>query len=63
MTRKPRSHVRILIHVYRGWAIDHFNSQEKLKTMLMQNFKVTNKEHYGMLWYNSGVVNWSFGEG
>ena len=63
MIRKPRSHVRILIHVYRGWAIDHFNSQEKLKTMLMQNFKVTNKEHYGMLWYNSGVVNWSFGEG
>ena len=25
--------------------------QEKLKTMLMQNFGVTNKEHYGMLWY------------
>ena len=23
---------------------------EKLKTMLMQNFGVTNKEHYGMLW-------------
>ena len=29
----------------------HFNSQEKLKTMLMQNFGVTNKEHYGMLRY------------
>ena len=29
----------------------HFNSQEKLKTKLMQNFGVTNKEHYGMLWY------------
>ena len=29
----------------------HFNSQEKLKTVLMQNFGVTNKEHYGMLWY------------
>ena len=27
------------------------NSQEKLKTMPMQNFGVTNKEHYGMLWY------------
>ena len=27
------------------------NSQEKLKTMLMQNFGATNKEHYGMLWY------------
>ena len=25
--------------------------QEKLKTMLMQNFGGTNKEHYGMLWY------------
>ena len=28
----------------------HFNSQEKLKTLLMQNFGATNKEHYGMLW-------------
>ena len=27
------------------------NSQEKLKTILMQKFGVTNKEHYGMLWY------------
>ena len=26
-------------------------SQEKLKTMLMQNFGVTNKEHYGLLRY------------
>ena len=26
-------------------------AQEKLKTMLMQTFGVTNKEHYGMLWY------------
>ena len=25
--------------------------REKLKTMLMQNFGVTNKEYYGMLWY------------
>ena len=25
--------------------------QEKLKTMLMQNFEVTSKEHYGMSWY------------
>ena len=32
-----------------SWS--HFNFQEKLKTMLMQNFGVTNKEHYGMLWY------------
>ena len=29
----------------------YFNSQEKLKTMLMQNFGVTNKEHYSVLWY------------
>ena len=25
--------------------------QEKLKTMHMSNFGVTNKDHYGMLWY------------
>ena len=25
--------------------------QEKLKTMLMQNFGMTRKEYYGMLWY------------
>ena len=25
--------------------------QEKLKTMLTQNFGVTNKEHYNMLWH------------
>ena len=25
--------------------------EEKLKTILMQNFGVTNKEHFGMLWY------------
>ena len=31
----------------------HFNSQEKLKTMLIQNFGVTNEEHCGMLWYFS----------
>ena len=34
-----------------NFSFGHFNSQEKLKTMLMQNFGVTNKEHYGMLWY------------
>ena len=26
--------------------------------MLMQNFRVTNKEHYGMLWY---FLAWSMG--
>ena len=30
--------------------------QEKLKTMFVQNFGVTNKEHYGMLWY---FLEWS----
>jgi len=30
--------------------------QEKLKTMLMQNFGVTNKERYGMLRY---FLEWS----
>ena len=30
--------------------------QEKQKTMLMQNFGVTNKEHYGMLWYFWGII-------
>ena len=30
--------------------------QENLKTMLMQNFGVTNIEHYGMLWY---FLEWS----
>ena len=34
----------------------HFNSHEKLKTMLMQNCGVTNKEYYGMLWY---FLEWS----
>ena len=33
------------------FLLGHFNSQEKLKKMLMQNFGVKNKEHYGMLWY------------
>ena len=28
----------------------------KLKTILMRNFGVTNKEHYGMLWY---FLEWS----
>jgi len=30
--------------------------EEKLKTKLKQNFGVTNKEHYGMLWY---FLEWS----
>ena len=30
--------------------------QEKLKTILTQNFGVTIKEHYGLLWY---FLDWS----
>ena len=46
-------HPKILlkIGVVFSFSWGHFNSQEKLKTMLMQNFGVTNKEHYDMLWY------------
>ena len=43
----PKFCISIVFSFY--WS--HFNSQEKLKTMLMQNFGVTNKEYYGMLWY------------
>ena len=38
-----------------SYAIDKW-PQEKLKTMLMQNSGVTNKEYYGMLWY---FLEWS----
>ena len=31
-------------------------AHEKLKTVLMQNFGVTNREHCGMLWY---FLEWS----
>ena len=39
------------ISIVFSFSWGHFNSQEKLKTMLMQIFGVTNKEHYGMLRY------------
>ena len=42
---------KFCISIVFSFSWGHFNSQEKLKTMLMQNFGVTNKEHYGMLWY------------
>ena len=35
-------------------------AREKLKTMLLQNFGVTNKEHHDMLWY---FLEWSIGNG
>ena len=42
-------HAKFCINIVFSFSWGHFNSQEKLKTMLMQNFGVTNKEHYGML--------------
>ena len=44
-------HPKFCISIVFSFSWGHFNSQEKLKTMLMQNFGVTNKEHYDMLWY------------
>ena len=44
-------HPKFCISIVFSFSWGHFNSREKLKTMLMQNFVVTNKEHYGMLWY------------
>ena len=41
---------KFCISIVFSWG--RFNSQEKLKTMLMYNFWVTNKEYnYGMLWH------------
>ena len=39
-----------LVSLGRKWP------QERPQTMLMQNFGVTNKEYYGMLWY---FLEWS----
>ena len=44
-------HPKILHKYFFSFSWGHFYSHEKLKTMLTQNFGVTNKEHYGMLWY------------
>ena len=44
-------HPKFCISIVFSLSWGHFNSQEKLKTMLMQKFGVTNKEHYGVLWY------------
>ena len=45
----------ILKHRFQ-FLLGPFKSQEKLKTLLMQNFGLTSKEHYGMLWY---FLEWS----
>ena len=44
-------HPKFCISIVFSFPWGHFNSREKLKTMLIQNFGVTNKEYYGMLWY------------
>ena len=44
-------HPNFCISIVFSFSWGHFNSPEKLKTMLKHNFGVTNKEHYGMLWY------------
>ena len=51
------SHPKILRKDCFHFLLGHFNSRGKLKTMLMQDFGVTNKEYYGMLWY---FLWWSF---
>ena len=40
-------HQILPISIVFSFSWGHFNSQEKLKTMRIQNFVVTNKEHYG----------------
>ena len=52
-------HPKILYKRCFQFLSGHFNSQEKLKIMLMQNFGVTNKERYGMLWH---FLEWSINE-
>ena len=47
---------KFCISIVFSFAWGYFNSQEKLKTMLMQNCGVTNKEHYGVFWY---FLEWS----
>ena len=51
------------ISIVFSFSWGHFNSQEKLKTMLMQNFEVTNKEHYGMLRYFWSGQFWVLNQG
>ena len=51
---------KFCVSIVFSFSLGHFNSQEKLKTMLMQNFVVTNKEHmvcYGIFW--SGQLDFS----
>ena len=43
-------------HLVFSFSWGHLNSQARLKTMLLENFGVTNKEYYRMLWY---FLEWS----
>ena len=56
-------HPKFCISIVFSFSWSHFNSREKLQTMLMQNFGVTNKEYYGMLWYlwyfKGSVINYT----
>ena len=47
---------KFCISIVFSFSWGDFNSQEKPKTMLMQNFGMTNKEYYGTLWY---FLEWS----
>jgi len=47
---------KFCISIVFSFSWGHFNSQQKLQTMLMKNLGLTNKEHYGMLWY---FLEWS----
>ena len=49
---------KFCISIVFSFSWGHFNSQEKLKTKHMQNYGVTNKKQYGMLWY---FLEWSIG--
>ena len=49
-------HPKVCISIVFSFSGELKWPQEKLKTMLIQIFGVTKKEHYGMLWY---FLEWS----
>ena len=49
-------HPKVCISIVFSFSWELKWPQEKLKTMLIQIFGVTKKEHYGMLWY---FLEWS----
>ena len=52
----PKKCISISVSIVFSFSWELKWPQGKLKTMLMQNFGVTNKEYYGMLFPR--VVNW-----